>query len=61
MNTEEFVGKKITFKDEKGEKYEGICESINSNHFFTSWGTVVTFEDRTPVTNVDVNTIKLIK
>ena len=61
MIKEDFIGKKIQFEDENKETFKGICESINTNPFFKSWGTVIILDDRTPVTNVLINTIKIIK
>ena len=61
MIKEDFIGKKIQFEDENKETFKGICESIGSNFIFPSWGVVIILEDRTPVTNVLVNTIKIIK
>lgn len=61
MNKENFIGKKISFEDEHGENFKGVCESIGPNSFFASWGTVVILDDRTPVTNVLTNTIKIIE
>lgn len=62
MSLEQFVGKEISFEDESGEKFEGTCETIKSSHFFfSSWKAYIIFDDRTPVTNVNLETIKIIK
>lgn len=56
-----YTNKKITFQNKEKEKFEGICEKIGPNQFFSSWGIVIILNDRTPISNVDINTIKIIK
>jgi len=60
MEKENFIGKKISFEDESGDNHKGTCVSIGPNSFFPSWGTVIVFDDRTPITNVLIDTIKII-
>lgn len=59
MQTDQFLNKKIALQNENKEKFEGICEKIGPNEFFPSWGIVIILNDRTPITNVDLNTIKI--
>lgn len=63
-----FLGKKISIKHENTTGYgvpsrdglaSGICKFIGYNENFPSWELQVTL-DRTPLTNVDHKTIKLI-
>lgn len=58
---EQFKNKKISFQDDKGEKHIGICDTIGYNRMLPSWGLQITFDDRTPVSNVIFNTIKIVK
>lgn len=57
---EQFLGKIIELTDSKGQKWAGICEFIGTNPFIPSWGLQVTI-GRTPITNVRINDIHLIK
>lgn len=57
----DYINKKITFQNEEKEKFEGICEKICTNKFFPSWGIVIILNDRTPISNVNIDTIKIIK
>jgi hypothetical protein len=56
---QKFMAKRISFENEKGEKWVGKCEFLGYNDFFPSWGFQVTV-DRTPVQHVKPNTIRLI-
>jgi hypothetical protein len=55
---EQFLGKRISVEDEKGERWVGECQFIGPNPFFPSWGLQVTI-NRTPVTNVKIKSIHL--
>lgn len=57
---EQFKNKKISFQDDKGEKFAGMCDSIGYNRMLPSWGLVIV-SDRTPISNVIFNTIRLVK
>lgn len=58
--TDQYVGKKIEVYDGEGKRWAGMCESISVRPLLPSWGLVVCI-GRTPVTNVDFTTIKLIE
>ncbi len=55
---EQFLGKRIAFKDSKGELFIGDCQFIGYNTFIPEWGFQVTI-DRLPVRHVNPSTIKL--
>jgi hypothetical protein len=55
---EEFMGKKIQFTDEKGERFVGTCQYLDYNPIFPTWNLQITI-DRMPVKNVKLSTIKL--
>lgn len=52
-----FIGKKIEFKNESGERFVGVCQYLDYNPNFPTWGLQVTV-DRLPVPHVKFNTIK---
>lgn len=54
----EFIDKKISVIDYKGEKYVGMCSFLGYNKYCPKWDIQVTL-DRTPVTNININSIKL--
>jgi hypothetical protein len=54
------VTKKIEVYDGEGVRWVGICQSISVRPLVPSWGLVVVI-DRTPITNVDFTSIKLIE
>lgn len=56
---EQFMGKRISFQTEKGEKWVGVCEFLGYNKYLPSWGFQITV-DRTPIQHVNPKTIKLI-
>lgn len=56
---QEFLNKRISVEDEKGNIERGLCTSIGTNPFLPSWGLQVNF-GRFPVTNVKIKSIHLI-
>ena len=57
----QFIGKKISFQDTAGVKFEGICDTIGYNQMLPSWELQITLDDRTPISNVNFKTIKIIE
>ena len=55
---EEFMNKRISFKDGKGEKWIGTCQFLGYNKYLPSWGFQITI-DRTPIQHVKPETIKI--
>lgn len=56
---DKFLGKRITFKDKKGETWTGVAEFVGYNPFFPDFGFQITI-GRMPIRHVDVSTIKLV-
>ena len=56
---DKFLNKKISVIDGQGEKWVGNCQFLGYNPYMKSWGLQVTL-DRTPVTHIDPNSIKLV-
>jgi hypothetical protein len=54
----QFLGKKISLLDSKGIRWVGKCEFIGPNPFIPSWELQVTI-GRTPITNVQIKSIKI--
>lgn len=52
-----FLGKRILVENNEG-RFAGYCTFIGNNEFFPSYELQVTI-DRTPVTNVRINSIRL--
>jgi hypothetical protein len=57
---EEFIGKRISFEDEKGEVYTGVCKFLGYNPYLPSWKLQITIY-RTPVSHVKPETIKIVE
>ena len=62
---DKFLGKRISvpykgpYKKSNGERIGGICEYLDYNPWFPTWGLQVTIS-RMPIQNVDYTEIKLI-
>jgi hypothetical protein len=56
----QYVTKKIEVYDGEGVRWVGICQSISVRPLVPSWGLVVVI-NRTPITNVDFTSIKLVE
>ena len=54
---EQFMGKRISFLDQKGERFIGQCEFMGYNIFLPSWEFQVTI-NRMPVSHVRPETIR---
>ena len=57
---DKFLHQIISVIDDKGKMWSGKCDFIGYNEFFPSFGFQVTL-DRTPITNVRINSIKLVE
>lgn len=56
---EQFMGKRISVETEKGEIWVGTCQFLGYNTYLPSWGFQITL-DRTPISHVKPESIKLI-
>jgi len=54
-----FIGKKISVIDGNKQKWIGKCDWLGYNQNIPSWHFQVTME-RTPLRNVEINSIKII-
>lgn len=55
---EQFIGKRVSIEDGKGQKWVGNLDFIGYNSFFPSWGLCATI-NRTPIQGVKVKSIHL--
>lgn len=55
---EEYIGKRISVEDGKGETWIGTLVFLGYNSFFSSWGLCATL-DRLPIQHIKIETIKL--
>lgn len=56
---DKFLNKNISVMENNGKITGGLCTFIGYNEFIPSWGLQVTLS-RTPVTNFELKSIKLI-
>jgi len=54
----EFLGKRVSIEDGKGQTWIGTLNFIGYNSFFPSWGLCATL-DRTPIQGVKIKSIHL--
>jgi hypothetical protein len=55
-----FMGKRISFETDSGEKWTGTCQFLGYNPYLPSWEFQITV-DRTPCSHVNPDTIKLVE
>lgn len=55
---EQFIGKRVSIEDGKGQTWVGDLNFIGYNSFFPSWGLCATI-DRTPIQGVQIKSIHL--